>query len=213
MIDTTLNPALMLNFKSEIEGVITIDLTGEEDVLNYPPLRGNITQDPKDNLDASTVAHGHSTHRCAVWDESFLSVAPSHMGSAEAPAVLLTSVLQNIPTALLVIDQKSFSPKSIDRMKALMLKENRTQTLIKVETKEAATCFDVPTSQDEKSYDGDVSEVDEEDAEVIPDEEDDTQVETSKPTRDNALQDNEGQEEINKKDDNQTAKSGDKKPV
>ena len=55
-----------------------------------------------------------------------------------------------------------------------MPKENRTQTFIKVGTKEATTHFDAPTSQDEESYDGDISEVDEEDAKVIPDEEDDT---------------------------------------
>ena len=94
-----------------------------------------------------------------------------------------------------------------------MSKENRTQTLIKVGTEEAATRFNAPTSQDEKSYDGDVSEVDEEDVEVIPDEEDDKQIENSKPTGDDTLPDNEGQEETNKEDGDQTAKPGDKKPV
>ena len=57
-----------------------------------------------------------------------------------------------------------------------MLKENRTQTLIKVGTEEATTCFDVHTSQDEASYNGDVSDGDEEDIEVVPDEVDDTQI-------------------------------------
>ena len=63
-----------------------------------------------------------------------------------------------------------------------------------------------------RSYDGDVSGEDE-DAEVVPDEEDGTQIETSKSTEDKTLQDNEGKEETNKEDGNQTAKSGDKKPV
>ena len=94
----------MLNFKSEITGIPTINLTGEEADIHYPPLRGNITQNPEDNLDASTAAPGHSTHRHGVCDESFLSVAPSHTGSAVAPAVPSTSGLQGIPTSLLIID-------------------------------------------------------------------------------------------------------------
>ena len=148
MINTASNPALMLNFKSEIEDIPTISLTGEEAIIHYPQLRGNITQDPEDNLNASTVAPGHSIHRHAVCDESFLSIAPSHTGSAEATAVPSTSGLQGIPTSSLIINTKTFSPKSINRMKALMSKENRAHTLITVGEEEAATHFDAPTSQD-----------------------------------------------------------------
>ena len=93
-----------------------------------------------------------------------------------------------------------------------MSKESRDHTLITVGTKEAATHFDA-TSQEEESYDGDVSDVDEEDAEVIRDEEDNTQMETSKSAGDDMLADNEDQDRTNKEDGNQTAKSGDKKPV
>ena len=142
----------------------------------------------------------------------FLSVAPSLTGSTGVPAGPSTSVLQDIPTASLVINKKAFSPKSMERVKALMSKENRTETLIKVGTKEAATHYDVPTSQDEESYDGDVSGEDE-DAEVVPDDEDCTQIETLKLTENKTLQDNEGQEETNKEDGDQGAKSGNKKPV
>ena len=42
MVDATSDPALMLDFKSEIKGIPTIDLTGEEVVLHYPPLKGNM---------------------------------------------------------------------------------------------------------------------------------------------------------------------------
>ena len=52
-----------------------------------------------------------------------------------------------------------------------------------------------------------------EDAEVVPDEEDYTQIKTSRSTENKTLQDDEGQEETNKEDGDQTAKSGDKKPV
>ena len=95
-----------------------------------------------------------------------------------APAVPSTSGLQGIPTTSLIIDTKTFSPKSIDRVKALTSKENRAHTLITVGAEEAATHFDAPTSQDGESYDGDVSKVDVEDADVVPDEEDDTPIET-----------------------------------
>ena len=94
-----------------------------------------------------------------------------------------------------------------------MLKENRTQTLIKVRTEEATTHFDAPISQDEASYDGDISEVDKEDIEVVPDEVDDGQIEDSKPVEADTLTDNEGQEATNKEDDSQTLKPTDKKPV
>ena len=58
MVDVTLDPALMLDIKSEIKGIPTINLTGEEAVLHYLPLKGNIAQDPKDNLDVPTTALG-----------------------------------------------------------------------------------------------------------------------------------------------------------
>ena len=108
MVDTTSDPALMLNFKSKIGGIPTINLTGEEAIMHYPPLRCNITQDLEDNLDAPTTA-------------------PSHTSSGGAPAVPSPLVLRSIPTDSLIINKKEFSPKSIDRVKALMLKENRTK--------------------------------------------------------------------------------------
>ena len=85
--------------------------------------------------------------------------------------------------------------------------------MITIGTEEAATHFNATMSQDEESYDGDVSEVDEEDAEVIPDEADDVPIETSKSARNDTLPDNEGQDGTNKEDGNQTAKSGDQKPA
>ena len=213
MVDVTSDPALILNFKSEIRGIPTIDLTGEEAILHYPPLRGNIAQDLEDDLDVPTTAPGHSSHQHTVRDESFSSIALSHTGSRGAPAMSYTLVLRSIPTDSLIINKKEFSPKSINGLKALMSKENRAQTLIKVGTEEATTHLEAPTSQDEESYDGDISEVDEEDVEVIPDKEDDAQMEGSKPAGADTLADNEGQEETNKKDDGQISKPADKKPV
>ena len=75
MVDVTSNPVLMLDFKSRIEGIPTIDLTTKE-VAHYPPLKGNIAEDPEDDLDVPTTALGHSSHQHTVHHESFLSVAP-----------------------------------------------------------------------------------------------------------------------------------------
>ena len=207
MVDTTLDPTLMLNFKIEIRGIPTIDLTGEEVVLHYPLLRGNIAQDLEDDLDVPTTAPGCSHHQHDIHD-----VTPSHTGSGGAPTVPSTLVLRSIPTDSLIINKKGFFPKSINRVKALMSKENRTQTLIEVGTEEAATCFDAPTPQDKESYDGNISEVDEEDTEVVPDEEDDAQMEGLKPAGAKTLTENESQEGTNKEDDGQTLKPADKKP-
>ena len=52
---------------------------------------------------------------------------------------------------------------------------------MKVGTEEALTRFNAHASQDEASYDGDMSDAEEDDIKVVPDEVNDTQVESSKP--------------------------------
>ena len=94
-----------------------------------------------------------------------------------------------------------------------MSKENRTQTLIKVGAEEASTHFNAHISQDEASYDGDISDADEEDIEVVPDKVDDTQIEGSKPVEADTITDKEVPEATNKEDGSQTSKSLDKKPA
>ena len=171
----------MLDFRCGIKNIPTINLTREEAVLRYPPLKGNIADDPEDDLEVPTTALGHSSHQQTVHDKSFSSVAPPHTDSGVAPAISAASALRTIPTASLATDKQEFSPQSIGRLKALMSKENRTQTLIKVGAEEAFTHFNVHTSQDEASYEGDISDADEEDIEVAPDAVDDTQIEGLKP--------------------------------
>ena len=141
MVDVTSNPALMLDFKIGIKGITTIDLTTEV-VLHYPPLKGNIAEDPEDDLDVPTTALGVSSHHHTVCDELFSSVVPLHTDSGGAQAMPSTIVLRNIPTASLVMDKQEFSPESINRLKTLMSKENSTQTLIKVGMEETTICFD-----------------------------------------------------------------------
>ena len=191
----------MLDFKSGIEGIPTIDLTTEEVVLHYQTLKGNIAEDPEDDLDVPTTTLGHSSHQHTVHDESFSSVVPVHTDSSGAQAMPSTSVLQNIPTASLVMDKQEFSLESINRLKALIFRENRTQTVIKVGTEEATTHFNPHTPQDEASYDGDISKADKEDVKVVPDEVDDAQTNGLKLAGADTLPHNEGQEVTNKEDD------------
>ena len=133
------------------------------------------------------------------------------MDSDAAPGTSSASALRIIPTASLFTDKQQFSPKSIDRLKSLMSKKKRTQTLIKVGAEEASTHFDAHVSQDEASYDGDVCDADEEDIKVVPDEVDDTQMEGLKPVEADAIADKEVPEASNKEDGSQTSKSMDKK--
>ena len=105
-----------------------------------------------------------------------------------------------IPTTSFATDKQQFSPQSIGRLKALMLKDSRTQTLIKIEAEEASTHFDAHVSQDKASYDGDISDAEEEDIEVVPDKVDDTQIEGSKPVEAYTIADKEVPEATNKED-------------
>ena len=145
----------MLDFNCGVEGIPMINLTKDEVEVHYLPHQGNIAEDPEDDIEMPTAAPGPSTHQPIA-----------HGGLSKTP----------VPPA----DQQLFFPQPIGRLEALMSKENRTLTLIKVGREEASTCFNAHASQDEASYDGDVSDA-EGDIEVIPDEVVDTQVESSKP--------------------------------
>ena len=155
-----------------------------------------------------TTVPGPLNHHQTVCDEPFWSAAPPHTDSDAAPGTSSASALRIMAT-----DKQQFSPQSISRLKALMSKENRTQTLIKVGAEEASTRFDAHVSQDEASYDGDISDTEEEDIQVVPDEVDDTQIKGSKPVEADTIVDKEVPEATNKEDGGQTSKSTDKKPA
>ena len=209
MVGVTSVPALMLNFKSEIRHPhYWPDRRGGHLALPSSERQHHPRSQRRPWCAYNSTWPFQLSTRCLWW-----IILKHCISSGGAPAVSFTSVMRNIPMDSLIINKKGFSPKSMDRLKALMSKENRTQTLIKVRTEEATTHFDAPTSQDEESYDGNISEVDEEDAEVVLDKEDDAQMEVSKAAGADTLTDNEGQEETNKEDDGQTLKPADKKPV
>ena len=136
----------MLDFSCGIEGIPTIGLTKCEAMVHYLPLKGNIADDPEDDLEMPTTTPDPLNHHQTVHDESFPNAAPPHTDSDAAPGTSSASALEIIPTTSLATDKQQFYPESIGRLKALMSKENRTQTLIKVGAEEASTCFDAHVS-------------------------------------------------------------------
>ena len=203
----------MLDFSCGIKGIPTINLTKDEPVVGYPPPKGNIADNLEDDLEVPTMAPGPSDCQQTVHDEPFQRADPSHTDSDVAPGTSSFSALRIIPTTSLATDKQQFSPQSIDRLKALMSKENSTQTLIKVGAEKASTHFDAHVSQDEASYDGDISDAEEEDIEVVPYEVDDTHIKDLKPVEADTVTDKEVPEATNKEDGGQTLKSMDKKPA
>ena len=200
----------MLDFSCGIEGIPTIDLTRDEVEVHYPPPKDNIADDPEDDTDMPTTAPGPSNCHQTVFGDSFQNAAPSHTESDVVPGTSSTLALGIIPMTLLASDKQQLLPQSIGRLRALMLKENRTQTLITVEAEEALTHFDAHASQDEASYDGDISNADEEDIKMVPDEVDDTQIEGLKPAETVSVADKKSLKATNKEDGGQTLKPADK---
>ena len=213
LVDVTSNQAHMLDFSYGIKGIPTINLTKDEAMVHYLPLKGNIADDPEEDLEVLTTASGPLNHHQTVCDEPFWSAVPPHTNSDVAPGTSSASASGIIPTTLLATGKQQFSPQSIGRLKALMLKENRAQTLIKVGAEEAFTPFDGHVSQDETSYNGNVSDADKKDIKVVPDEVDNTQIKGSKPVEADTITDKEVPEATNKEDGGQTSKSMDKKPA
>ena len=84
MTDVCADPTLMLNLKPSVQGVTTIDLTRDEAVIKFPLERGNIDLAQRDNKDAIDAIPDNAS---SLWDDSFMSVAPSLAGSTEPVVV------------------------------------------------------------------------------------------------------------------------------
>ena len=98
LVDVTLNPALVLDFSCGIKGIPTIDLTKDEPVVCYPPLKGNIADDPEDNLEMPTMAPGPSNCHQTVHDQPSQTAAPPHTDFDAAPGTSSASALRIVPT-------------------------------------------------------------------------------------------------------------------
>ena len=66
LVDITSNPTLMLNFDCGVEGVPTIDLTQDEIEVCYLPHKGNIAEDPEDDMEMPTAVPNPLTHQPAT---------------------------------------------------------------------------------------------------------------------------------------------------
>ena len=55
LTEVCLDPALMLNFKPSMQGITTINLTQEEAIVKFPPLRGNIALPREDNYEGYDI--------------------------------------------------------------------------------------------------------------------------------------------------------------
>ena len=129
MEDVTEDQVLMLNFKTEVVHIPTINLTQEKAVLNYPAFRGNIANDLDDDPITSAVVSILTTHQQIIHDELFSSTAPSHTGSGKATIVPSTSTAKNVPVTSLIINEQ----KMINRVKALVSKGTKPRLYSKLE--------------------------------------------------------------------------------
>ena len=184
LMDITSNQTLLLDFNCGVEGVSTINLTKDEVEVHYLPHKSNIAEDLEDDMEMLAAVPGPQL---------------TMLGHPRLQLLLQTS-------------NSSLSQPN-GRLEALMSKENGTLTLMQVGMEEAWTCFDVHASQDEASYDGNVSDAEEDNIEVVPDEVDDTQVESSKPVGAVSTADEEDQKTTNNSSGSQTLKSADKNPT
>ena len=108
LVDVTANLTLMLDFSCGIKGVPTINLTKDQVEVHYLPLKGNIADDPEDNIEMPTTAPRPSNHHQTVCGESFQNAAPPHMDSDTVQRTSSASALWNIPTTLLASDKQQF---------------------------------------------------------------------------------------------------------
>ena len=131
-MDVTLNPTLMLDFTCRVEGIPTTNVTRDQVEVHYLPHKSNIAEDVKDDTEMPAAPPDTSAEQ-----------QTADARSSKAPA----------PTG----DEQQLSAQHMWRLEALMSKENKALILMKVGTEEASTCFDAPASQDQASYDGDMS--------------------------------------------------------
>ena len=92
------NQALMLNFEPSVQGITTINLTQEEAIVKFPPLRGNITPPQKDNYEGyDIIPDNTSSVREDPW-ACIASAAPSGVGSTTP--ITVTSISAQLPPPL-----------------------------------------------------------------------------------------------------------------
>ena len=100
----------MLNFEPSMQEITTINLTQEEAIVKFPPLRGNITPPKKDNYDGYNIIPDNTS---SVQEEPWTctaSAASSGAGFTAPITVTLTSA--QLPPSL-EAEKAPFSLSSI----------------------------------------------------------------------------------------------------
>ena len=150
LTDVCSNPALMLNFKPSVQGITTIDLTQEEAIIKFLPLRGNIALPQKANYDGYNIIPDNTS---SVWEESWTHV----VGAAPTVPMTGTSTSAQLPLPP-EVERMLFSPSCIWQVKNLVSNENTGIVLASIGADKVASCvnatttqaFDVKTKKDRK---------------------------------------------------------------
>ena len=127
-----------------MQGITTINLTQEEAIVKFLPLRGNIAPPQKDNYEGyDIIPDNTSSVQEDPWTH-IASAAPSGVGST-AP-ITVTSTSAQLPPPL-EAEKAPFSLSSIKQVKNLVLKENTNITLALIGADEIASHVDAMTTQ------------------------------------------------------------------
>ena len=134
----------MLNFKPSVHGITTVNLTQEEAIVKFPPLKVNIAPPQKGNYEGyNIIPDNTSSVREDPWT-CIASAAPSGAGST-AP-ITATSTSAQLPPPL-EAEKVPFSLSSIKQVKNLVLKKNTNITLALIGADEVASCVNATTTQ------------------------------------------------------------------
>ena len=88
----------MLNFKPSMQGITTINLTQEEAIVKFPPLRGNITPPQKDKYDGYNIIPDNTS---SVQEEPRTHTASAALSGADSTApITVTSTSAQLPPPL-----------------------------------------------------------------------------------------------------------------
>ena len=127
-----------------MQGITTINLTQEEAIVKFPPLRGNIAPPQKDNYDGyNIIPDNTSSVREEPWTRTAIAAA-SDAGST-APITVTSTSAQLLPPP--EAEKVPFSLSSIKQVKNLVSKKNTNITLASIGADEVASHVDATTTQ------------------------------------------------------------------
>ena len=127
-----------------MQGITTIDLTQEEAITKFPPLRGNIALPWKDNYEGYDIIPDKTS---SVQEDPWAhiaSAAPSGAGSTTP--ITVTSISAQLPPPL-EAEKAPFPLSSIKQVKNLVSKENTNITLASIAADKVASHINALTMQ------------------------------------------------------------------